>query len=54
MELSLNRHDAITTVSKFMKKFTKEHYDIKKKFMLFAILWILMNLALKNVDLTTK
>ncbi|MCD6484560.1 MAG: Mov34/MPN/PAD-1 family protein, partial [Candidatus Odinarchaeota archaeon] len=31
MELSLNRHDAITTVSKFMKKFTKELYDINKR-----------------------
>ena len=31
MEHSLNHQDAITTVSKFMKNFTKEHYNIEKK-----------------------
>ena len=30
MEHSLNNHDALTTVSNFMKKFTEQHYQIKK------------------------
>ncbi len=30
LELSLNNHDALTTVSNFMKKFISQHYNIKK------------------------
>lgn len=31
LELSLNNHDALTTVSNFMKNFIAKYYDIKKK-----------------------
>ena len=31
MEHSLNHQDAITTVSKFMKNFAKEHYNVEKE-----------------------
>lgn len=31
IELSLNNHDAVTTVSYFMKNFIKQHYDVRKE-----------------------
>ena len=31
LETTLNEHDALTTVSNFMKQFIAEHYDIKKE-----------------------